>query len=574
MTRIFFIALVAMLTLAQPARATHLRNVGSDLCMTQGATQAACGNFSSQDAAFDPVGDGWYHLRFGTQCVTTATGAPYETLTMTTCGSAIGQKWKFMEDPATPNSRALLSAVLSGTQGEGNCIGLGAAAPGSAGSALTTVYCIDEFREWSTRLEYVRGLNGSTPVPVLSIDSGKLGALISSVAPGTTCDCDSFNAGAFCAVGGGAALCRPTSSRTLESLGRITSGTWPVESTPNPATFAARVRAGQITASGRIDATNSLTIQNKKITCATPTDVGVYVPPGTTHVSILNSEITNCRYGVFAPGFGNDLLIQGNVFHGVATAIYAPASPGPVGNYKVSKNFAHTIDDRGEAYDGAFVQIADTAAGNGASEISCNVYHGRYVTGMNTAYHLYSIDKFNLGGSYPGTSSTPLKVRYNRALGAKTGGQDSGTMLQIGDSPSAPAGSFKWIDISYNTGVFMNGGTFVVSSGDHVILDHNRADSRGENAATKTGVSFNWSNYYGAGAQGCTSIGNCNGVCTNLTVTNNRGISRLWYFGSTGTDYGAANDGNCTPKTVTGNDFNDSTLTGEALFEEPYAECN
>lgn len=592
--RNLFLALLLLCGLGT-AQATHLQNVGSNYCAKADLTQATCAASSTQDVSFDEMPSSKYRIRFGSLCLAASTGAVGEALTLATCSSASGQLWTVYKDPATPNSRQYQNDVIAGTQGAGNCLGINPAAPTSAGSALSLVYCIDPSREWATDLEYVYSQKPSaTTTPVFAISGSALGAKVpaATATVGAACSCSTFAAGAYCALAATptrAALCRPFGGRTVASNAPLTHTTRPVPNTPTPASMAARARAGQLTSSVRIDLVSgspgSPTVYHDlDIQPTDPTDVCTYISPDFHDITIQDSRIGNCRYGIFAPGMGNNIIIQRNVFHDVASAVYAPASgsaSGNTGTFQFTKNFVYNLVDSNQPYDGAMFQIGNSRPGTMQSKIECNVYHGRYTTGIAAGRQAHTIDKINLSGSTGGNSSQPLLVRYNRAIGPKSqraawSGVDpsAGTFAQIGDTPDATTLN-SYMEFAYNSVVFMNGQPFTVSSGDHIDIHDNAADQRGEAKPTLTGVTYNWSDYYGAGGGGCTGGPmNCNGVCTNLTVTNNRGAATLWYFTSTGTPYSAANDGNCSPKTITSNNFGDTTLGGEALFEASYPACD
>lgn len=543
---------------AGDAHATHLKNVNSGKCLNSDAVQANCSPVGGQDVAFDSLGNGKYHLRISTQCIKAMSSSPNTTVTFASCSSDSSMSWKLY--------RATSGSVTRQYQNDlGNCLGVFGDST-SNGDAIQTVDCGTAASiEWSTDLEFVFSQNpSSSTVPVFNISGSNLGTVIEgqTAAVDAQCSCDTFSLGPYCALAANhsrAATCRSYSSRTLASNKPLTVTTRGVTDTiPTYESVTARTDMGT---SGRIDAVSGQTIENLRIS----TTVGpcIYIADGVHDVTIRNNQIGPCTqasppaedggifdFGIFIVNSGVHIDINQNVFVNASTMIFMTAGQ----DITVYRNwFGNPLGPR---WAGATVQLADVVGSN-PSKVSCNIFDGRYA--VPQLRPTISEDKINLGGATHGSSGTPFEIAHNRILGPTIGGGDSGSGLQIGDLLTT---DFGWINIHHNTIIYANGGGITISGGHDIVIDNNRVDSRGEDTDTNTGVSFNWSTFYPERA-----------ACTNLTVTNNRGISRIWYYGGTGDEYDLANDGNCTNETKSNNNFGDTTLTGIDMFNEPYAEC-
>lgn len=560
MKRTLILAVLAALFLvfSDQANATHLQNANSSKCLTSGVVQSTCAATDIQDIAFDPVIGGKYQLRIGSQCFNAAGSSIGSSINFTTCSSTSAMNWKLYRANSGSTTRQFQNDL-------GNCLGITSNSTSNSASAQM-VDCTALSAEWSMGIEFVYSQNSSlSTVPVFAISSNALGNRVTGVtaAVNDQCTCDVFSSGVFCALVANtahAATCRSYSSRVVASNQPLSVTTRTAASSiPTLASVRERTDMGT---SGRIDAVNGQTIENLRISAT----VGpcIYIAAGVHDVTIRNNEIGPCTqavppaedhgitdFALFITDAGDNIIVEKNVFHDASTMIFMTGGQSIV----VDRNwFGNPL---GPSWAGATVQLANTVPGATPSKVTCNIFDGRYQD--DQVRSTFSVDKVNLGGSLHGTSGTPFEVAYNRILGPSSGGDDSGSGFQIGDLLTT---AFEWINIHHNTIVYSNGGGITISGGNHVTLDNNLVDSRGENTATNTGVSFNWSTYYPERA-----------ACTNLTVTNNRGMSRLWYYTATGDDYGFANAGDCTSVTNTGNNFGDTSLTGIDLFNTPYSEC-
>ncbi len=562
------------------AQATHLQNGNSGLCAKVDGTQATCAASSTQDAAFDVMSAGKYRIRFGALCLAAGGGTVGSTLTLATCSSSTSQLW-------TVYKRASNSPWRQYENDLGNCLGIGNSSD-AAGAAMKIVACNSHSASWITDLEYVYAQKPSaTTTPVFVITSGALGAKVAGVTAtvGATCSCSTFSSGAYCALVATptrAALCRPFGGRVVASNAPLTHSTRAAPSIPTPETVAART----LTASGRIDMVSGspgspMIYQNLKVSTNTSNNP-CFAGDSIHDVIIQDSEIGPCAdpslgagnptptgvqdWGIFLPNAGDNIVIRRNVIHDASTLIYMPSGGSGI---QIYNNYLYNW--LGPQYGAHAIQIGGgVTTGATQNKINCNVVDGRWPKAPIRTQR--SEDKINVGSVY-GTSSLPFEIAYNRILGARvsrglgtnsaTGDGSSGSGFQLGDVQSSASPDYLYVHD--NTVTATNGGGLYVSGGTHATIANNRIDQRGENSATKTGTSFNFSNHYAGDG----------GVCSNLTVTGNRGATLQWYYEQPGVVQTTANnDGTCTPQTFTSNNFNDTTLAGVDEFDEEYSACD
>jgi len=556
------------------AHATHLQNASSGLCAKVDLTQATCAASSTQDAAFDPMSGGKYRIRFGAAlCLSASAGTVGSSLSLVTCSSSTSQLW-------TVYKRASNSPWRQYQNDLGNCLGVGNSSD-AAGAALKIVKCNSHSASWTTKLEYVYSQTSASTTPIFVISGGVMGAKASgSAAVDAECDCSTFSSGAYCALAATptrAALCRPFNARVSASNEPLTHTTRAAPSIPTPETMAAL----SLTPSGRIDVTSGTPgsphiYENFAFIGPANGSPCVYVPTGAHDIIIRNNWFIRCTvasptdtdlgvrdFGILIAAAADGIVITGNVFENTSVPIYSTGSQG----ISVDHNFF--ANSLGPTWGGSGVQLANITPGTNPSRITCNIFDGRW-PGATQVRSTFNLDHINISGPSHGTSSVPIDFSFNRILGARTGGDDSGTGMQLCDSSNNTCGYFNVHD---NTVVYTEGHGISVSGGHDHSITNNRVDNRGENTLTNTGPSFTWRNYYSSGG----------GICTNITVTGNTGSYIQWYF--SGANEGVLNPlGNsaeegsgsnvCTGVTQSGNTFNSTALTGIDMFDEEYPDCD
>lgn len=330
------------------------------------------------------------------------------------------------------------------------------------------------------------------------------------------------------------------------------------------------------TSSGPIVATTGQVIEGKKI--SNPTGACITVPDGVHGVVIRNNDIGPCGettssatlsdwandVGVLIAGY--DVLIGGNTIHDVRAGVYAQGAEHPI---VVDRNLVWGI--RGPEPRGEMVQLNTvvatgaapyTATGGAQTKITNNV--SDKTLSVDTGYrnpetkaNLLNritgyVDHVNLYGS-SGTSTTPIRVACNKFRG---GDDVSGSGMIVGDNGGG------WVIAEDNIMVMTTnvGGVGCAGCTD-TIVRRNVVYAPGADSASNTSGAFYSKTDDGAFAS------------ARVQFLNNRAWVRSWLYGGTG-ELSAAwyEDGTTTGLTLTGNNFQDATLTA-AIWDTTPAAC-
>jgi hypothetical protein len=286
----------------------------------------------------------------------------------------------------------------------------------------------------------------------------------------------------------------------------------------------------------------------------------IIVPAGVTGVSIVGNQIGPCgsttqasvpaNLGVQINPGATNVLVRSNVCHDVSSCVYADGAQGVV----VDRNQVFNI--RGPLPRGQMAQfIHFPAPAVYQTKVTCNRVDGLSPSASTVPNYWVDEDHVNLGDSF-GSALLPIEIAYNQIRG--TGnylpggaptymtGSESGSGFLIGDG-----GTGDYVSVHDNTLVKTNNVAISIISGQHVTVDHNRVKNDGANQASMTGWAISSS-----------------GTCTSRSITNNRGIARLWAYDHTGaTATGYLSDNACTSLVMSGNVWSDQTLT-DAIFDD------
>lgn len=303
---------------------------------------------------------------------------------------------------------------------------------------------------------------------------------------------------------------------------------------PTPLTIAGKPVVGPIRAvSGQV-------IENVHVVASTGTCITI---EGVSNVVVRNSEIGPCGpetsvtedMGIRVQNGASNVTIERNVIHNASSGVYVTQATGP---FVFDRNYVYNI--RGPMPRGQMIQFNGFSGAN--SRVTCNISDGQPGTRYGVAHGVNQRleDHINMYGA-SGTSSSRLEVAYNRIRGYGPG-STTGTGIMVGDN----GGSWVWAHD--NTIVNSGGGGFAIAGGNNNTHQRNR--------------SFN--NQVVEGSIGAYIWEQGGGACTNASMLDNR----LWI--SNGNQFW--NAGNCNPSTVTGNNWNDTTLTA-AIFDEAFTQC-
>ncbi len=328
--------------------------------------------------------------------------------------------------------------------------------------------------------------------------------------------------------------------------------------------------------SGPIVATTGQVIEGKRI--SNPTGPCITVPDGVHGVVIRNNDIGPCGetttsatlldwandVGVLIAGY--DVLIGGNTIHDVRAGVYAQGAEHPI---VVDRNLVWGI--RGPEPRGEMVQLNTVtstgagpyaAAGSAQTRITNNVSDKTLsqdtgyrnpetrdnMGGRITGY----VDHVNLYGS-SGTSALPIRVACNKFRG---GDDTAGSGMIVGDNGGG------WVIAEDNIMMMTTnvGGVGCAGCTD-TIVRRNVVYAPGADSASNTSGAF-----YSKTDDGAFSS-------ARVQFLNNRAWVRSWLYGGTG-ELSAAwyEDGTTTGLTLTGNNFQDSTLTA-AIWDTTPAAC-
>jgi hypothetical protein len=346
------------------------------------------------------------------------------------------------------------------------------------------------------------------------------------------------------ACGGGGGSSMPASEVESTSGGAPgTPGTSSSGSMPNPQTIAGKPRVGPIRArAGQV-------IENVHVSAS---DGPCIIVEGVDNVTIRDAEIGPCgsdgdpdASGI-AILFSGNVSIQRNVIHDVSTAVYVMGSSHPI---VMDRNYVYNV--RGPLPRGQMIQMNGVSGGSSGSRITCNVsdakpgvrhgvMHGDTAAGIE--------DHINFFGS-PGLEGDHTEVAYNRLRGgSKVSTSGSGIMMGEGGGGR--------LNVRHNTIVDVVNAGAGISGGADIRFDSNRIYQH-RNAGIYVNVGL-----YVWGQDGAS----CDG---GHTLTNNR----IWTAASSGAMNPFWNDGNCEPVSLSGNVFDDATLTPD-IFNEVPAACN
>jgi Right handed beta helix region len=268
-------------------------------------------------------------------------------------------------------------------------------------------------------------------------------------------------------------------------------------------------------------------------------------------VTIRNNEIGPCGTnkpkgdsGILVLQEAHDVLIQGNVFHDMSNGIHSYGSFHPI---TVDRNFFYNIVGPYPA--GQAVQLQRLSAGpnsgSATSKVTCNVSDADY--GSADKHYEDHISMIHVDG-LPGL---PVEIAYNRIRG---GTSKTGSGIMLGDQ----GGSWLWAHD--NVVIHAANAGIGVAGGDHMVVEDNKVDSRGESLASKTHTAI-----YVRGFN----------ACSDITIRGNRAIARQWNWnettGKTVDGYGRGPEV-CTHVYEENNHFGDASLS-PADFDKVPTPC-
>lgn len=288
---------------------------------------------------------------------------------------------------------------------------------------------------------------------------------------------------------------------------------------------------------GRIDAKDGQVIERVHVT--NPNGPCVVVYQGRKGVVIRDSEIGPCggSAAVFVLDGATDITVLRNVIHDAPRGVLAYKAAAPM---TIGWNIFYAIS--GAIPAGQDVQITRATGGAGRIRVVCNLMDG---TAKGSDYE----DHVSLHMS-SGTAGDPIEVAWNRIRG---GQHQSGSGIMLGDQ----GGSYQWahdnvIVITPNVGVGVVGG-------DHIAVEGNLVANAGADPGTLTHDPF--------AVRGFTA-------CSDVSLTNNRGIGRRWAWGGKGDLSPPFKPGPeaCDRVAVSGNAWQDTTLD-HAMFDNAPTAC-
>lgn len=310
-------------------------------------------------------------------------------------------------------------------------------------------------------------------------------------------------------------------------------------SIPTPASIAGKPVVGPIVAvAGQV-------IENVHVTSTT----GACITINVNNVTVRDSEIGPCGQGVNENNIGirvhngaANTIIQRNVIHDVSGGVYAAGANGPL---VFDRNYVYNV--KGPSPRGQMIQF--NGFGGAGAKVTCNISDGQPGTRYGVdhgAFHNLE-DHINAYGA-SGSSTAKIEIAYNRLRGHSPT-SDSGSGIMVGD------GGSSWIWSHDNTLVNTGSTGFAVAGGTNNVQERNRtymAEMTEEYrpSGNKSIGAYVW-------AQG-------GGACTGSVMKDNR----LWIKNQNS----FWDAGNCSGSTITGNNWNDTTLTA-AIFDEAYAAC-
>lgn len=315
---------------------------------------------------------------------------------------------------------------------------------------------------------------------------------------------------------------------------------------------------------GRIDAVAGQVIRGLHIT--NPVGPCIVVPRGVQDVVIQDNEIGPCGnasrairdYGVFVLEGAARIVVAHNTIHDASSGLAAFGARHPI-------VFEHNVvyNLRGPAWAGQIVQFNGVRGGTGRSRISCNVFDGLIDTPVSGPNHVG--DHISIYAS-SGSRDDPIEIAYNRIRGAARGAQESGSGIQLGDSPAGGGaqGEFDaggWIWAHHNTIVRTQGVGIGVAGGSNILVEHNRVENRGEDLASMTGWPY-------------AAVAHASGA--QIVFRHNAGTARLWAFNRDGSaGNGLLQDAKRRFPSLReeANRYGDSAGLTPAIFNETPPEC-
>lgn len=300
----------------------------------------------------------------------------------------------------------------------------------------------------------------------------------------------------------------------------------PTGSIPTPASVAARnlpVTTGQRTLQ------SGETLQNVRIT--NPDGDCVVIAANATNVTVQDSEIGPCGQNINSGNItgikinqgASNITIQRNVIHDAGRLIQPSRTKTPL---TITRNYLYNIV--GPVLDGSgagqAIQLDNSTNGpTGRVMITCNRWNGREpippVPRRNGIASPQIGDPFALFQSL-GTAAQPIEFAYNLGRGAASNAYNGGSFIQILDGfdgrAADPPMGYAYV---HHNWVVQTPGAINLSGGTGSIVEYNKVDNRGENAATNTSWSFTAKNF------------SSNIACTNNIIRNNSNTAAIgWAY--------------------------------------------
>lgn len=247
---------------------------------------------------------------------------------------------------------------------------------------------------------------------------------------------------------------------------------------------------------------------------------------GQSNVVIRDSEIGPCgdqttdldHSGIRILSGSTNITIERNVIHDAPALVSANAVVHPI---TIHKNLFYNV--RGTQWAFQAIAFGETRSGTASTKITCNVIDDSLVerypmAGGRERKVEDHISFYNAGG----TSQFPVEIAYNRIRGYADGkGGESGTGMQLGDSPAGGGGSGSNVSgyfyVHDNIVKHTNGQGIALAGGVGSVVKDNKVDNRGSNLLSATGWPFGLRNFDTSKP-------------ASVTFSGNKGIGSLWAF--------------------------------------------